>query len=102
MVRNYSVLIQLVWRLLLQQHISRLNPVLFFYIPKAWCSSLRVEHLLNKVLAPEYRQVNVEKLMALAQMCDHNPNLQVEEYIVLDVLLGHAVRLTQHQYHFTK
>ena len=53
-----------------------------------------MEHLPNKVPAPEYRQVNVEKLMALAQMCDRNPNLQVEEYIVLDVLLGHAVRLT--------
>jgi phosphorylase kinase alpha/beta subunit len=55
--------------------------------------ALRVEHLLNKASAPEYRQVNVETLMALAQVCDRNPNLQIEEYIVLDVLIGHAVRL---------
>ncbi len=55
--------------------------------------ALRVEHLLNKITAPEYRQVNVETLVALAQMCDRNPNLQIEEYIVLDVLIGHAVRL---------
>lgn len=55
--------------------------------------ALRVEHLLNKIEAPEYRQVNVETLMELAAIGDRNPNLQIEEYIVLDVLIGHAVRL---------
>jgi phosphorylase kinase alpha/beta subunit len=55
--------------------------------------ALRVEHLLNKIEAPEYRQVNVETLMELTAICDRNPNLQIEEYIVLDVLIGHAVRL---------
>lgn len=55
--------------------------------------ALRVEHLLNKIEAPEYRQVNIETLMELAAICDRNPNLQIEEYIVLDVLIGHAVRL---------
>jgi phosphorylase kinase alpha/beta subunit len=55
--------------------------------------ALRVEHLLNKISAPEYRQVNVETLMVLDQVCDRNPDLQIEEYIVLDVLIGHAVRL---------
>lgn len=56
--------------------------------------ALRVEHLLNKIQAPEYRQVNIETLMELAAICDRNPGLQIEEYIVLDVLIGHAVRLT--------
>lgn len=55
--------------------------------------ALRVEHLLNKIEAPEYRQVNVETLIELAAIGDRNPNLQIEEYIVLDVLIGHAVRL---------
>jgi phosphorylase kinase alpha/beta subunit len=55
--------------------------------------ALRVEHLLNKIEAPEYRQANVEALMELAAIADRNPNLQIEEYIVLDVLIGHAVRL---------
>lgn len=32
--------------------------------------------------------------MALAGVCDRNPNLQIEKYIVLDVLSGRAVRLT--------
>ncbi len=55
--------------------------------------ALRVEHLLNKIEAPEYRQVNIEALMELGAIAAKNPSLQIEEYIVLDVLIGHAVRL---------
>jgi phosphorylase kinase alpha/beta subunit len=56
--------------------------------------ALLVEHLLNKIEAPEYRQVNLEALLELAAIAANNPSLQIEEYIVLDVLIGHAVRLT--------
>ncbi|NEQ20026.1 MAG: glycosyl hydrolase family 15 [Microcoleus sp. SIO2G3] len=55
--------------------------------------ALRVEHLLNKIEAPEYRSVNIEALMELAAILERNPELQIEEYVVLDVLIGHAVRL---------
>ncbi|MGB3637105.1 MAG: glycoside hydrolase family 15 protein, partial [Rivularia sp. (in: cyanobacteria)] len=55
--------------------------------------ALRVEHLLNKIEAPEYRQANVEALMELGAIAKNNPELQIREYIVLDVLIGHAVRL---------
>lgn len=55
--------------------------------------ALRVEHLLNHIQAPEYRQVNIEALMELAALFEQNPALQIEEFIVLDVLIGHAVRL---------
>lgn len=61
--------------------------------------ALRIEHLLNKIEAPEYRQVNVEALMELAIIVANNPNLQIEEYIVLDVLIGHAVRLAWLEQH---
>ncbi len=56
--------------------------------------ALRVEHLLNKIQAPEYRQVNVEALMELAALAEQNPDLQIQGNIVLDVLIGHAVRIT--------
>ncbi|MEG5061709.1 glycoside hydrolase family 15 protein [Microcoleus sp. A2-C5] len=56
--------------------------------------ALQIEHLLNKIVAPEYRQVNIEALMELAAIAQRNPELKVEEYIVLDVLVGHAVRLS--------
>ena len=55
--------------------------------------ALRIEHLFNKIQAPEYRQVNVEALMELSELFDTNPDWQVDDYIVLDVLVGHAVRL---------
>jgi phosphorylase kinase alpha/beta subunit len=55
--------------------------------------ALRIEHLLNKIVAPEYRQLNIEALTALAELSERNPDLEIAEYIVLDVLIGHAVRL---------
>ncbi|WP_088894330.1 glycoside hydrolase family 15 protein [Leptolyngbya ohadii] len=61
--------------------------------------ALRVEHLLNNIQAPEYRQVNIEALMELAAIADRNPDLQIEEYVVLDVLIGHAVRLAWLDHH---
>ncbi|MBW4554555.1 MAG: glycoside hydrolase family 15 protein [Trichormus sp. ATA11-4-KO1] len=61
--------------------------------------ALRVEHLLNKIQAPEYRKVNIEALMELATIAANNPSLQIEEYIVLDVLIGHAVRLAWLEQH---
>jgi phosphorylase kinase alpha/beta subunit len=68
-------------------------PILAEMTPGERNFALRVEHLLNKIPAPEYRQVNIEALMALAMLSEQNPNLQIAEYIVLDVLIGHAVRL---------
>ncbi len=61
--------------------------------------ALRVEYLLNKIQAPEYRQVNIEALMELAAIAEQNPELQIEEYIVMDVLIGHAVRLGWLEHH---
>ena len=55
--------------------------------------ALKIEHLLNKIQAPEYRQVNVEAMMELATIAKRNPDFKIEESVVLDVLIGHAVRL---------
>lgn len=55
--------------------------------------ALRIEHLLNKLSSPEYRQLNLEALTVLSSFAEQNPSLRVEGYLVLDVLIGHAVRL---------
>ena len=55
--------------------------------------ALMINHLLNKIQAPEYRHLTVEALQELAQIFEQNPDLQFDDYIVLDVLIGHAVRL---------
>jgi len=55
--------------------------------------ALRIEHLLNKIPAPEYRQLNLEALTVLASITEQNSTLRIDDYIVLDVLIGHAVRI---------
>jgi phosphorylase kinase alpha/beta subunit len=55
--------------------------------------AMRIEHLLNKIPSPEYRQLSIEAMMALHQLSVENPALQVQDNFVLDVIIGHAVRL---------
>ncbi len=55
--------------------------------------ALRVDHLLNKILATEYRQLVIEGIGALVAVLQVNPNLRFEDDLILDVLIGHAVRL---------
>lgn len=55
--------------------------------------ALRVEHLLNKIASPEYRQVNIETLSVLATLFEQNTELEVDDYLVMDIIIGHAVRL---------
>lgn len=55
--------------------------------------ALRVEHLLNKIAAPEYRQLVIEALMTLQAILRANPQLRFADDLVMDVLIGHAVRL---------
>ncbi|MEM7031324.1 MAG: glycoside hydrolase family 15 protein [Chloroflexota bacterium] len=52
-----------------------------------------IDHLLNKIPAPEYRQLNLEALTVLSSFAEQNPALQIEDYLVVDVIIGHAVRL---------
>ncbi len=55
--------------------------------------ALRVEHLLNKIQAADYRHLNIEAILALGAIMEANPSLSLE-HLVLDVLIGHAVRLS--------
>ncbi len=55
--------------------------------------ALQVEELLNKIHAPEYRQLTLEALRALSQLCQVNPELVLGGWLVVDVLIGTAVRL---------
>jgi len=52
-----------------------------------------LDHLLTKIHAPEYRHLTVEALRELAAIFQGNPDLQFDDYIALDVLIGHAVRI---------
>ncbi|MFP4294906.1 MAG: glycoside hydrolase family 15 protein [Halothiobacillaceae bacterium] len=55
--------------------------------------ALEVEHRLNRIVAPEYRQLVIECLGALFRLFETNPELKFEDPLILDVIIGHAVRL---------
>lgn len=55
--------------------------------------ALQVDELLNRIQAPEYRQLCIEALLALSDISRANRGLRLGEALVLDVLIGRAVRL---------
>ena len=52
-----------------------------------------VEHLLAKIDAPEYRHLTIEALVALGDFFRDNPDIVLKDDLVLDVIIGHGVRL---------
>ena len=55
--------------------------------------ALKVEKRLSKIRAPEYRHLSIEALTALGATFKTNPDLKVDGYIIMDVIIGYAVRL---------
>lgn len=55
--------------------------------------AIEVGTLLHGVREPEYRQLNIEAVAALGHFFEANPDLTVYDDLVLDVIVGHAVRL---------
>jgi phosphorylase kinase alpha/beta subunit len=56
--------------------------------------ALWLEHLLNKMDAAKFRQANIEALIAMANLVERSPSLKFNGYLVLDIIVGHAVRLS--------
>jgi phosphorylase kinase alpha/beta subunit len=60
---------------------------------------LLVSHLLNKIQAPVYRQLTVEALKAIASIFRENVALHIDDTLVTDIMIGHAVRISWLQSH---
>jgi len=58
-----------------------------------------VEHLLSKIEAPDYRQLCTETLLTLIAFVEANPQVQFNDDLALDVVIGHAVRVGWQQEH---
>ncbi|MEY2699815.1 MAG: hypothetical protein RIQ52_570 [Pseudomonadota bacterium] len=54
---------------------------------------LHINHIMNKIQAPVYRQLSVETLRALSLILRDNPEVHIDDTLVTDVLIGHAVRI---------
>ena len=60
-----------------------------------------VEQLLGKIEASEYRQLCTETLLTLIAFVTANPQVQFDDDLALDVVIGHAVRVGWQQCHPT-
>lgn len=60
---------------------------------------LRVESLLQSIEAPDYRQLNLELLQTLSRILKENPDIKIEADLMLDVIIGHAVRIAWQKKH---
>jgi phosphorylase kinase alpha/beta subunit len=60
---------------------------------------LHVNHLLNKIQAPVYRQLTVEALKAIASIFRDNLSLHIDDTLLTEIIIGHAVKISWLQSH---
>ncbi len=60
---------------------------------------LKVDALLQGIEAADYRQLNIEAIESISRLLRENPQIHVESDLVLDVLIGHAVRIGWNKNH---
>ncbi len=59
---------------------------------------LKVDTLLQSISAPDYRQLNIEAIQSMGRLFRQSPELRVENDLIMDVLIGHAVRIAWEGY----
>ena len=60
---------------------------------------LHVSHLLNKIQSAVYRQITVEALKAMASIFRDNTSLHIDDTLVIDIIIDHAVKINWLQTH---
>ncbi|WP_031434261.1 glycoside hydrolase family 15 protein [Methylomarinum vadi] len=60
---------------------------------------LLVNHRLNKIQSPDYRQMTVETLQALALIFQDHPELYIDDILITETLISHAMRICWSQQH---
>lgn len=60
---------------------------------------VKIDRMLQNIAAPEYRQLNIEALESMAWLFGQNPVFRVDNDIILDVVIGHAVRINWEKHH---
>ena len=60
--------------------------------------ALKIDALLQSIHASNYRQLNIEAIESLSRLFRASPQLHVDNDLILDVLIGHAVRIAWEAY----
>lgn len=54
---------------------------------------LKIDTLLQSISIPAYKKLNIELIESLVELFNANPKLYIQNDLILDVLIGHAVRI---------
>ena len=54
---------------------------------------MEIIQLLQSMNIPVYKELNIELIEGLIKLFRANPELYIEDDLILDVLIGHAVRI---------
>jgi phosphorylase kinase alpha/beta subunit len=60
--------------------------------------ALKIDALLQSIHASDYRQLNIEAIESLSRLLRQSPQMHIENDLILDVLIGHAVRIAWEAY----
>ena len=60
---------------------------------------LKIDKLLQSIAVAAYKKLNLELMETLIELIKANPELRIENDLVLDVLIGHSVRLSWMRHH---
>jgi len=63
---------------------------------------LLVDTKLQRINAPEYKQLNIELINTLALFFEQNSDIHIEDELVFDVVIGYAVRISWLKTHDAK
>ena len=55
---------------------------------------LKIDTLLQSIQVPIYRKLNIELIEGLIKLFRANPQLHIQDDLILDVIIGHAVRIS--------
>jgi len=55
---------------------------------------LKIDTLLQSIPIPSYKKLNIELIESLVKLFRANPKLTIQNDLILDVLIGHAVRIS--------
>jgi phosphorylase kinase alpha/beta subunit len=61
--------------------------------------ALKIDALLQEITAADYRQLNIEAIESIAKLFKKNPDFHIKDDLILDVLIGHAVRISWEKEH---
>ena len=62
--------------------------------------ALKINAQIQRIESSDYRQLNIEAIESLARLFRQNPELKVDDDLILDVLIGHAVRVAWENEHY--